>query len=170
MQKKLALATTLMHNPDILLLDEPTTGVDPVSRREFWDLLTEVHLEGVTIVITTPYLDEAERCTRVGLLSHGEMIACDAPGKLRANIGVTVLEGESDRALEARRAVEKRKGILSASAHGNLVRLLVDRPDRMGELETAWNETGIPVRNLHTVPPRLEDAFVLLLEKQEHPA
>ena len=67
MQKKLALAATLMHRPHVLLLDEPTTGVDPVSRREFWDLITQVHLEGVTIVICTPYLDEAERCTRVGL-------------------------------------------------------------------------------------------------------
>ncbi len=170
MQKKLALATTLMHRPRVLLLDEPTTGVDPVSRREFWDLLTEIHLEGVTIVITTPYLDEAERCTRVGLLSRGELIACDTPGNLRANIGVTVLECESERALDARRLVEGRAGILSASAHGSAVRLLVDKPERSGELETIWSNAGIPVQNLHAVPPRLEDAFVLMLEKQARSA
>lgn len=170
MQKKLALAASLMHRPRVLLLDEPTTGVDPVSRREFWDLLTEVHLEGVTIVITTPYLDEAERCTRVGLLSRGELIACDTPGNLRANAGATILEGESERALDARRLVEKRAGVLSASAHGNAIRLLVDQPGRAGDLESTWLDAGIPVRNLHPVAPRLEDVFVLLLEQQARSA
>ncbi len=166
MQKKLALAASLMHRPRVLLLDEPTTGVDPVSRREFWDLLTEVHLEGVTIVITTPYLDEAERCTRVGLLARGELIACDTPGNLRAHLGVIVLEGESERALEARRLVEQRRGIWNASAHGSSIRLLVDKPERTAEVASAWADAGIPVRDLHPVAPRLEDAFVLMLEKQ----
>jgi ABC-2 type transport system ATP-binding protein len=76
MQKKLALACTLIHRPDVLLLDEPTTGVDPVSRREFWDILTDLHISGTTIVVSTPYMDEAERCNRVGLLFKGTLIEC----------------------------------------------------------------------------------------------
>ena len=163
MQKKLALAATLMHRPRLLLLDEPTTGVDPVSRREFWDLLTEVHLEGVTIVISTPYLDEAERCTRVGLMYRGEMIACDTPSRLREGIGAVVLEAQSDQALAARRAVEANAGVLTASTHGDLLRLLVDRAERQSEMEAVWKAAGISVRDLSTVRPRLEDTFVLML-------
>ncbi len=166
MQKKLALAATLMHRPRVLLLDEPTTGVDPVSRREFWDLLTEVHLEGVTIIITTPYLDEAERCTRVGLMYRGELIACDTPDKLRENFGATVLEAVSEQALTARKAVEKSEGVLVVSTHGNSLRLLVDRPDRQGALESVWKAGGIRVENVHVAKPRLEDAFVLMLQAQ----
>jgi ABC-2 type transport system ATP-binding protein len=163
MQKKLALAATLMHRPRLLLLDEPTTGVDPVSRREFWDLLTEVHLEGVTIVISTPYLDEAERCTRVGLMYRGELIACDTPTRLRENIGAVVLQAQSDQALRARRTIEAHAGVLTVSTHGDLLRLLVDRSERQSELESAWRAAGISIRNLSVVKPRLEDTFVLML-------
>ncbi len=164
MQKKLALAATLMHQPRVLLLDEPTTGVDPVSRREFWDLLTQVHLEGVTIVICTPYLDEAERCTRVGLLHRGELIALDTPAAIRANLHATVLEGLTSRAREARAVAAKEPGVLDASMHGEVVRLLVDRADRQGAIEAKWREHGITVQNLQVTRPRLEDAFVLKLK------
>ncbi|HEX7586835.1 MAG TPA: ABC transporter ATP-binding protein [Anaerolineae bacterium] len=163
MQKKLALAATLMHRPRLLLLDEPTTGVDPVSRREFWDLLTEVHLEGVTIMISTPYLDEAERCTRVGLMYRGELIACDTPTQLRENIGAVVLEAQSDQALRARRTIEANAGVLTVSTHGDLLRVLVDRAERQSELELAWRAAGISIHDLRVVKPRLEDTFVLML-------
>ncbi len=163
MQKKLALAATLMHRPRVLLLDEPTTGVDPVSRREFWDLLTQVHLEGVTIVISTPYLDEAERCTRVALLHRGELIACDTPTALRANLGATVLEGQTEQARPARAVGAALPGVLNAAMHGDVVRLLVDRADREPAVRAAWQAQGIAVQDLRVVPPRLEDAFVLLL-------
>ncbi len=188
MQKKLALAATLMHRPRLLLLDEPTTGVDPVSRREFWDLITELHLQGrttstagqraligstpsgpraesVTIVITTPYLDEAERCTRVGLMFRGRLIACDTPFKLRENLGAVVFEAPSDHVLQARRVVAGLNGILAVSAHGDTLRLLLDRAERVGAIQSAWTDHGIPVGDLHAVRARLEDAFVLLLSE-----
>lgn len=165
MQKKLALASTLMHRPRVLLLDEPTTGVDPVSRREFWDLLTQVHLEGVTILLATPYLDEAERCTHVGLLHRGELIALDTPTSLRANLRAIVLEGHSSRAREARGIAANQSGVLDASMHGEMVRLLVDRADRAAEIQAAWHEHDITVQNLQSAPARLEDAFVLTLER-----
>ncbi len=163
MQKKLALAATLMHHPRVLLLDEPTTGVDPVSRREFWDLISQVHLDGVTIVITTPYLDEAERCTRVALVHAGKVIACDTPAALRAQLSATVLEGQTSGAMRARTVGAAQTGVLNATMHGQVVRVLVDRADRQAALAAAWAAEGIEVRNLHVVSPRLEDAFVLML-------
>ena len=84
MKQKLALACTLVHEPRVLLLDEPTTGVDPVSRREFWKLLSEFLARGLTIVMATPYLDEAERCARVALLHEGRLLALDEPARSRA--------------------------------------------------------------------------------------
>ncbi|MCI0475412.1 MAG: ABC transporter ATP-binding protein, partial [Anaerolineales bacterium] len=163
MQKKLALAATLMHTPRVLLLDEPTTGVDPVSRREFWDLVTEVHLQGVTIVISTPYLDEAERCNRVGLMYRGELIACDDPRKLRDEMRAVVFEAQSQDALRARKLIEHNEGVLTVSTHGDLLRLLVDRAERAASIQTAWQTNGIAVSDLRAVKPRLEDAFVLML-------
>ena len=93
MKQKLALACTLVHQPDLILLDEPTTGVDPVSRREFWKLLSEFLSHGITILMSTPYLDEAERCHRVALLHEGRLLACDDPSRLRAEMpGTASLE------------------------------------------------------------------------------
>ncbi len=167
MQKKLALAAALMHRPRLLLLDEPTTGVDPISRREFWDLLTEIHLEGVTIVIATPYLDEAERCARVGLMFRGELIACDAPNVLRdaRRIGAVVLEARSAQAIAARQAIEARPGVLAASAHGDVLRVLADRAERATEWPSVWQARGIAASTPREVRARLEDAFVLMLSK-----
>ncbi len=167
MQKKLALAATLMHRPRVLLLDEPTTGVDPVSRREFWDLLTEVHLQGVTIVISTPYLDEAERCNRVGLMYRGQLIACDDPRKLRDDLDAIVLEAHSDQAIAARKLIEHSAGVLTASTHGNLIRLLVDKTERILQIQTAWQASNIAVEEPRVVKARLEDAFVLMLNKND---
>ncbi len=166
MQKKLALAATLMHRPRVLLLDEPTTGVDPVSRREFWDLITQVHLDGVTIIISTPYLDEAERCTRVGLIDHGGLIACDTPLALCTNLRATALEAQTPQAMRARSISAAQDGVLNATMHGDVVRLLVDRADRQNELSSAWQAQNVAVQNLHIVPPRLEDAFVLATEEK----
>ena len=93
MKQKLALACTLVHEPELILLDEPTTGVDPVSRREFWKLLSEFLSHGITILMSTPYLDEAERCSRVALLHEGRLLACDEPSRLRAEMpGAASLE------------------------------------------------------------------------------
>ena len=92
MKQKLALACTLVHEPQLIVLDEPTTGVDPVSRREFWKLLSEFLAQGLTIVMATPYLDEAERCARVALLHEGRLLALDTPDALRATLPGTLLE------------------------------------------------------------------------------
>ena len=94
MKQKLALACTLVHEPQVILLDEPTTGVDPVSRREFWKLLSEFLSQGITILMATPYLDEAERCARVALLHEGRLLALDSPATLRASLKGDVVEDQ----------------------------------------------------------------------------
>jgi ABC-2 type transport system ATP-binding protein len=152
-----------MHRPRVLLLDEPTTGVDPVSRREFWDLLTDVHLDGVTIVVSTPYLDEAERCTRVALMHRGRLVAYDAPDRLRAQLGAVVFEGHSAQARAIEHAVRDRAGVLNASTFGDVVRLIVDEPARLTALETEWQAQGLYLSNMHRVGARLEDVFVMAL-------
>lgn len=169
MQKKLALATTMMHRPRVLLLDEPTTGVDPVSRREFWDLLTNVHLDGVTIVVSTPYLDEAERCNRVALMHRGKLIANDAPNHLRAQIGAYVFEGHSAQARKAEQAIPQ-AGILNTNSYGDVIRVIVDDPARIPFIQTAWQTRGIVVQNFQQVHARLEDVFVLALEPKKETA
>lgn len=163
MQKKLALAATLMHRPRILLLDEPTTGVDPVSRREFWDLLTNVHLDGVTIVVSTPYLDEAERCTRVALMHRGKLIANASPNHLRANLGAFVFEGHSAQARAAERAIQQGAGLLNTTTYGDVIRVIVDDPSRINVIQNEWHTRGIVVQNVQQVTARLEDVFVLAL-------
>ena len=96
MQKKLALACTLIHEPEILLLDEPTTGVDPISRREFWNILTELHLQGTTIIVSTPYMDEADRCSRVGLMYAGKLVECDSPKWIREKLEGDVIKIQAE--------------------------------------------------------------------------
>src|SRR5450756_2006940 len=92
MKQKLALACTLMHTPSLLFLDEPTTGVDPVSRRDFWKILYTLLQEGVTLFVSTPYMDEAERCTRVALMNQGRIVLCDTPAKLKEHMPGEILE------------------------------------------------------------------------------
>lgn len=169
MQKKLALASTLMHRPRILLLDEPTTGVDPVSRREFWDLLTDVHLDGVTIVVSTPYLDEAERCSHIALMHRGMLIANDTPNHLRANIGAHILEGHSADARAAGHAIQALPGILNVNVYGDILRIIADDPARLTAIQNEWQTRGLAVINLYPTTARLEDVFVLSIGREPEP-
>src|SRR5437867_1433365 len=139
MKQKLALACTLVHEPDLIILDEPTTGVDPVSRREFWKLLSEFLSQGITIVMATPYLDEAERCARVALLHEGRLLALDSPATLRASLKgdvVEVIAGDRDRATQV---LEQLPGVVDVQLFGERAHVRVDRRDRdvSSRLETA---------------------------------
>src|SRR4029079_9078287 len=118
MKQKLALACTLVHEPQVILLDEPTTGVDPVSRREFWKLLSEFLGQGITILMATPYLDEAERCARVALLHEGRLLALDSPAALRAALKggvIEVIAADRDRATQA---LERLPGVVDVQLFG----------------------------------------------------
>ncbi len=171
MQKKLALACTLIHQPEILLLDEPTTGVDPVSRREFWDILTDLYLEGTTIVVSTPYMDEADRCSKVGLMYAGRMVVCAAPQQIRAQIEGDLVELRPDDWQTALALVETLPGVLEVQTYGDLLHVFVDSAERrLPEIETALKDRGIDYRGARHATARMEEAFISLikhLEEQE---
>jgi ABC-2 type transport system ATP-binding protein len=167
MQKKLALACTLIHQPEIIFLDEPTTGVDPVSRREFWDILTELHLEGVTLFISTPYMDEAERCSRVALMFEGDVIICDEPARIKDLVEGELLELRPDRLREASRIVQALPGVLEVQTYGDLLHIFVDDADeRAPTIRDTLTKAGIVVQDMRQTRPRMEEAFISLIRKR----
>src|SRR5687768_6019192 len=129
MKQKLALACTLVHEPQVILLDEPTTGVDPVSRREFWKLLSQFLASGITILMSTPYLDEAERCARIALLHEGRVLALDQPGRLRSSLGGAVFEVVVPFPRAAMDAMARRAGVTSAQVFGDRLHVWIDSAD-----------------------------------------
>jgi ABC-2 type transport system ATP-binding protein len=165
MKQKLALACTLVHAPRLLLLDEPTTGVDPVSRREFWKLLSEFLAGGLTIVMATPYLDEAERCTRVALLHDGRLLALDRPGNLQKAAGelLEVSVEASRPPLELLRALP---GVIDVQSFGDRAHVRVQRvtlAEASRSIEAALAAAGLPAAGIRPVAATLEDVFIELI-------
>jgi ABC-2 type transport system ATP-binding protein len=163
MKQKLALACTLVHEPQVILLDEPTTGVDPVSRREFWKLLSEFLSQGITILMATPYLDEAERCARVALLHEGRLLALDSPTALRAGLKGDVIEviaGDRDRTT---RVLEPLPGVEDVQLFGERVHVRLEPGSPLGDpdhLAAVLNQAGIEPESVRRVPTSLEDVFI----------
>lgn len=168
MKQKLALACNLIHEPRFLLLDEPTTGVDPVARREFWKILFRLRQQGTTLLVSTPYMDEAERCDRVGFMYQGEIIAADTPRGMRRYFTAHLLELECDQPHVARNRLREWSGVRNASLHGTLVHLVVDDPGRVtAEVPGVLREAGISLTRLEPVEPSLEDVFVFLTSTRQ---
>lgn len=168
MQKKLALACTLIHQPEILLLDEPTTGVDSVSRREFWDIITELHLAGTTIVISTPYMDEADRCSQVGLMYAGRMVVCDDPRQIRAMIQGEIIEISPENWQVARELIEALPGVREVQTYGEKLHVIVDSAKRcLPNIKRTLNEHNVAFREARRVPARMEEAFIYLIRRME---
>jgi ABC-2 type transport system ATP-binding protein len=162
MKQKLALACTLVHEPEIILLDEPTTGVDPVSRREFWKLLSQFLASGITILMSTPYLDEAERCTRVALLDRGRLLALDRPGALRTALPGTLLEVvvPDPRAARARLAHDD----IAAQVFGDRLHVwLAGRGRERVDQFTAGPAAALAATSVRVIPPSLEDVYIARL-------
>jgi ABC-2 type transport system ATP-binding protein len=166
MKQKLALACTLIHEPRVIVLDEPTTGVDPVSRREFWKLLSEFLQMGITIVISTPYLDEAERCARVALLHEGRLLALDTPDALRAGLHghiVEVIAEQQERAAEVAGALQ---GVQDVQTFGERMHVRFGPGADGGSVTrvtSALAAAGLHARGAREVPPSLEDVFIARL-------
>jgi ABC-2 type transport system ATP-binding protein len=168
MKQKLGLTCSLIHTPKVLLLDEPTAGVDPVSRRDFWRILYGLRGEGVAIVVATSYLDEAERCTRLGLLRSGRMLYCDAPSALKALMPGEILAVSSREARRARDVLAERDGVKGAILMGDSVHVVVDEAARRaGELEAALAEARVDVDEVEHIAPSIEDLFVSLLTRDD---
>ena len=169
MKQKLALACTLVHEPQVILLDEPTTGVDPVSRREFWKLLSEFLSQGITILMATPYLDEAERCSRVAFLHEGRLIALDRPENLRASLPGEVMEviaPDRDRTADV---LGRLPGIVDVQLFGERAHARFESGSPLGNAErlrAALQQSGLEPEGVRRVPTSLEDVFIARVTKR----
>lgn len=164
MKQKLALACTLIHTPEILFLDEPTTGVDPVSRRDFWKILSNLLKQGMTIVMSTPYLDEAERCSRVGLMSNGKFLMVDSPQRLKLQLKGVVLEIISREPRKAFYALRERPLLLGVQAFGDRLNVLVEESKAgMKEIQKTLRNVDIEIQEWRVIPPSLENVFITLM-------
>jgi ABC-2 type transport system ATP-binding protein len=169
MKQKLALACTLVHEPDVLLLDEPTTGVDPVSRREFWKLLSEFLANGLTIVMATPYLDEAERCARIVLLHEGRVLAIDRPSNLQAALTGRLLEVVTDTPRPPLEALAAVPGVVDVQAFGDRAHVRVDeisQDEGIARVTTQLEGRGITVLSARPMAASLEDVFLELIAEK----
>jgi ABC-2 type transport system ATP-binding protein len=169
MKQKLALACTLVHEPPILVLDEPTTGVDPVSRREFWKLLAEFVSAGLTIVMATPYLDEAERCSRIALLDGGKLLAEDDPARLQASMTGVILEIVATPARRALAIVRGRVGAERAQLFGDRLHVRVETAAEGDALSQLLAREGVPAASVRLVTPTLEDVFIERVTRGPNP-
>jgi ABC-2 type transport system ATP-binding protein len=165
MKQKLALACTLIHRPQLLLLDEPTTGVDPVARREFWSILYRLLTHGQTILVSTPYMDEAERCSRVGFLSAGRLLTVGTPNELKAAYPHQVLELRARPADQtAAAAVRAVPGVLDVQTFGEAQHLVVENAQAtLGPVRAALEQAGLEVVHLRPIGATMEDVFMALL-------
>jgi ABC-2 type transport system ATP-binding protein len=165
MKQKLGLICSLVHTPRVLLLDEPTTGVDPLSRREFWQILYSLRAEGVAMLISTAYLDEAERCDRLALLNAGRMMYCDTPAGLKARMpgAMLAIVGADVRGL--RDTLLTLPGVQGVLLMGAGVHVHIDAPQRLAQIAAALAAKGLDVSAIDPVEPTIEDLFVALLEQ-----
>jgi len=169
MKKKLALACSLIHRPQVVLLDEPTLGVDPVSRREFWNLLGNLRAEqGLAIFVCTPYMDEAERCNQVGLIYKGRLIAQDTPAGIKKMVPGHLIEFKPAKFETARKLVTGMPGILEVQTYGAMLHLFVDAIEsRQKQIEESLAGQGITWSGMRIIKPRMEEAFISLVRRQE---
>ncbi len=165
MKQKLGLVCSLVHTPKVLLLDEPTTGVDPVSRREFWQILYSLRAEGVAMLISTAYLDEAERCDRLALLHQGAMMYCDTPAGLKAHMPGAMLEIIATDPRQLLELVRTLAGVQGVLLVGIGIHVHVDAPQRLEQIEAVLANQGFAVTSIALVEPTIEDLFVALLEQ-----
>ena len=168
MKQKLGLICALVHTPEILFLDEPTTGVDPLSRRDFWVILYDLLKEGVTILFSTSYLDEAERCSRIGMIYQGELLIADTPAVVKTQMIGTILELRTENNQRSMRMLEGVESIRGFVLSGDKIHVLVGDPQE-GErvIRDVLKAKGMSILDLMVVRPSLEDAFVSMVREKE---
>jgi ABC-2 type transport system ATP-binding protein len=169
MRQKLALACTLVHQPELLVLDEPTSGVDPVSRRDLWRILQQLVRDGITVLVTTPHLDEAERCARVALVDRGRLLTTDTPERLRAALPGTMIELLARPAREAAARLRERRDVTGVQRFGERLHVLVGTSGEIDRLRVAsalageLRSAGIEVESARPIAATLEDVFIARL-------
>lgn len=165
MKQKLALAATLIHEPAVLLLDEPTTGVDPVSRREFWQILGELNAQGMTVMVATPYMDEAERCTRVALIHGGRILSVDTPAGMKGRLDGIVIEVIASPRRTALAAVRALPHVQQATVFGHALHVVVPDAGMEPVILQTLRDAGVAVDRVHVIDASLEDVFVSLMRR-----
>lgn len=166
MKQKLGLACALIHTPEVLFLDEPTNGVDPVSRRDFWRILYDLLKEGVTIFVSTAYLDEAERCTRIALMHKGKILMDDNPAEIKKSLGVPMVEMWSDDPRNAMEIIRNTDGVKSVNIYGNKLHVALAGRELTDEIIINLMRAGIEIKGQREITPSIEDIFISMVEKQ----
>jgi ABC-2 type transport system ATP-binding protein len=168
MKQKLALACALIHTPKVLFLDEPTNGVDPVSRRDFWRILYSLLREKVTIFVSTAYLDEAERCNRVALIDRGKMLACGTPDKVKQMMRGSILEIRCRQPRQAAGVLKERLTGVAVGLFGDRIHVVCDQPEQIAlSANRLLADAGLPVESIRPIEPTLEDVFVSVVAQQD---
>jgi ABC-2 type transport system ATP-binding protein len=167
MKQKLGLACALIHTPEVLFLDEPTSGVDPVSRRDFWRILYDLMKEKITVFVSTSYLDEAERCTRIALIHRGSILVTDEPLRIRQSLDLPMIEISTPEARAARDFAGSQPGVRSVGMYGERVHIAMDSRDRTEKILDGLKAKGIPVEASREIVPSLEDVFIAKVKESE---
>jgi ABC-2 type transport system ATP-binding protein len=167
LRQRLAFGCAALHQPPVLFLDEPTAGVDPVARREFWDVIYALAADGTTVFVTTHYMDEAEYCNRLGLMHLGRLIAMGTPDELRRGLPGQVLEVEAEPSSRALAVLSELPGLAHVGIFGTAVRAYAASDGPLPDIAGALQAAGVAVRRLEAVPPSLEDVFVVTVDRHD---
>ncbi len=166
-KQRLALGCAILHEPPVLFLDEPTSGVDPTARRAFWDLIHELAGGGTTVLVSTHYMEEAEYCNRLALMNRGRLIALDAPARLKAGLDQPILSVRADDPSRAAAALDELPGVHEPALFGRQVHVLADDAERaVRDIPRSLAERGVEVRSVELVQPSLEDVFIALVRRE----
>jgi ABC-2 type transport system ATP-binding protein len=165
-RQRLALACAIAHKPPMLFLDEATAGVDPLSRREFWDLIYEMASEGISILATTHYMDEAEYCNTIGMMYQAQMIALASPDTLKDSMPGVLVQITCDKPLRAEEISDQIPGVMDAAIHGVRLHVTLKDEKQVNNLTSALQTAGIQVTEIETILPSLEDVFINMVESR----
>lgn len=167
-KQRLALGCSIIHEPEILLLDEPTGGVDPIARRQFWDIIYNLSKQGVTILVTTHYMDEAEHCNSIGFLYYGNLLSLDTPNNMKEKvIDGDIVEIRADNTLKSIELLKTKNMVKDASVYGAGIHAMVEEGLNLDELKFYLSENCVKVHSIKKVKPSLEDVFVFLVENEK---
>lgn len=168
-KQRLALGCAILHEPPILFLDEPTSGVDPISRRNFWELIHQLSEQGTTIFVTTHYMDEAEYCNRIGLIYRGRLVALGSPGELKKDyMQEQVLEIETDQPIIAMEILQKNKEVLESALFGTLLHVVVKNAEiSIPVIKRLLENKGFSIHRIERILPSLEDVFISLIKAED---
>jgi ABC-2 type transport system ATP-binding protein len=168
-KQRLALGCSIIHEPEILLLDEPTGGVDPIARRQFWDIIYNLSQKGVTILVTTHYMDEAEHCNSIGFLYYGNVLCLDTPKNMKERvIDGDIVEIKVDNTLKSIDILLTKDKIKDASVYGAGIHVLIEQSLPLSEIENYLKDNNVEVYSIKKVKPSLEDVFVFLVDKESN--